>query len=167
MKRENLHSDISNSLASLLKLARQLSYNKISDHCLFILSEIKNSEESFHIQNQKRIKENNFKAPKTYEEIIIELEKIFKGIYDINLYIFKSLKNVTIIDIRYYSRNSIDLAYQKQTESKETMIHCKVNVPPYLIDKNEKFDINWEHKTLKLYWKLFWTKRKIKKRLRL
>jgi hypothetical protein len=158
MKKENLYNEISKAVESLLKLARGISFNSISDNCQFIISEIKHSDKNFFEQNKIRKTENDKKTPKPLNEIIIELEKLYENLYDINLYIYKAEKNSTIIEICYFTRSSLEIEYQKISETQETMLHVKIHIPPYLIDKSKKFDINWQLRPFYTNWKLFWWK---------
>ncbi len=48
-------------------------------------------------------------------------------------------------DIRYYLKSSLEEHYREQVIHHPPMIHSKVANPPWLSEKKEKFDINWEH----------------------
>ncbi|MBI1838290.1 MAG: hypothetical protein HYR91_13595 [Flavobacteriia bacterium] len=141
-------------------MARNLTFNKISDNCFYIISEIKNSDKKNIELNKCHIKENQSKIPKPLSKIIYDLEELYPNFYDVNLYIYKAKKNATIIEIKYYSRLSLDEDYRQKTKEQETMLHCKITTPIYHSDTNEKFDINWELGTLNHKWKLFWWRRK-------
>jgi hypothetical protein len=152
---------LSETITNLLNLAKQITYNNISNNCTFVLSEIKNSD-SFSFEGQKiRILENNKKEHLEFEAVFIALEKIYPQLHDINFYIHKSTKNLTIIDIRYYLKSSLGEALSLNAKEAEPMIHSKISLPLFLSDKREKFDINWEHRVLYTKWKLFWAKKKI------
>lgn len=165
MKKESIYKEILEAVQSLLKLARESSYNKISDNCKFIISEIKHSDENFFERNKIRKTVNNKKTPKPLIDIIAELENLYSNLYDVNLYVYKANKNLTIIEIQYFPSTSLDIEYQKTIATKETMLHCKIAIPPYASDNKEKFDINWQLGTLNHKWKMFWWKRKTKKHL--
>lgn len=158
MKKENLYTEISDAVQGLLKMARDLSFNDISDNCKFIISEIKESDKNFFEQNKIRKTENDKKTPKSRADIIVELETLYSNLYDVNLYIFKADKNSTLIEIQYFPRSSHDIDYQKTSAKQETMLHCKVATPLYSSDNKEKFDINWQLGTLNHHWKMFWWK---------
>jgi len=162
--KENIYIDLKNGTEKLLEIARDLSYTLISDNCLYIISEIKDSDKRFHERDQLRKKENGLKVPKTLVNILLELNVLYPNFYDVNLYIYKAAKQMTIIEIQYYPRSSLDLEYQQFTQTKETMLHCKVSHPAYYSERNEKFDINWEFGPLNHIWKMFWWKRKLNKR---
>jgi hypothetical protein len=146
-------------------MARDSSFNNISDNCKFIISEIKHSDKNFFERNKIRKTDNDKKIPKPLADIILELEILYPNLYDVNLYIYKAKKDSTIIEIQYYPRTALDIDYQKITANQEPLLQCKVSVPPYATDSGEKFDINWELGTLRHKWKLFWWKRNIKKYL--
>ena len=61
MKKELLSSEIHSTVARLLELARDLSHNEISSNCLYILTEIENSEENTNECQKKRKKINDKK----------------------------------------------------------------------------------------------------------
>ena len=167
MKKETINLELSDAVQSLLQLARNLSYTKISDNCSFIISEIKSSNKNVFEQTKNRKSINDKKIPKSFIEIVSEVEAIYTNLFDVNLYIYKAKKKETIIEIQYFPRTSLDLDYQKITADQETMLHCKVSLPNYASNSNQKFDINWEHGPLNHLWREFWwrqkTRRDIKK----
>ena len=166
MKKESLHEDLLNAVQTLLQMARDASFNTISDNCSYILSEIKNDYTNFSNQNNIRKTENDKKTPKPLTEISVELERIFSNLYDVNLLVYRAYKHSTLIEISYFPRSSLDADYQQITATQETMLHCKVALPAYLSEKREQFDINWEHGTINHKWKMFWWRRKMKKSAR-
>ena len=165
MKKESIYKEISDAVQSLLKLARDSSFNDISDNCKFIISEIKHSNKSFFEQNKIRKSINDKMTPKPLTNIIDELDTLYANLYDVNLYIYKASKYSTIIEIQYFPRSSLDIEYQKTSATQETMFHCKVAIPAYASDNKEKFDINWQFGTINHKWKMFWWQRKTKKYL--
>ncbi|HMS67974.1 MAG TPA: hypothetical protein PKD18_07540 [Saprospiraceae bacterium] len=165
MKKENINMDIADTVKSLLKMARDSSFNRISDNCSYIISEIKHSDKNFFEQTKIRKLYNDKKTPKSFADIIADLEKLYPDLYDVNLYVYKADKDSTIIEIQYFPRSSHDTEYQKISAGQETMLHCKVALPSYASEKKDKFDINWEHGTLNHKWKMFWWRRKTKKYL--
>lgn len=165
MKKESIYKDISDSVQSLLELARDSSFNDISDNCKFVISEIKHSDKNFFEQNKIRKSINDKKIPKPLTDIIGELETLYVNLYDVNLYVYKASKYSTIIEIQYFPRSSLDIEYQKTSATQETMLHCKVSIPAYASDNKEKFDINWQLGTTNHKWKMFWWQWKTKKYL--
>lgn len=137
-------------------MARSLSFNHISDNCLYIISEIKVSDKKFSELNKIRIQENSLKTPKPLADIILSLEVLYPNFYDVNLFVYKAYKKETIIEIQYYPRSSLDIEYRQKTQSQQTTLHCKVANPPYYFETKEKFDINWEFEPLNHKWKMFW-----------
>ncbi|MGF2414530.1 MAG: hypothetical protein ACQUYJ_19500, partial [Ferruginibacter sp.] len=95
-------------------------------------------------------------------DIIPLLNGLYKNLYDINLYIYKAKKDFTIIDIRYYLKSSLDENYKAQVLENPPMLHCKISTPYWLTNKEEKFDINWEHHIARNKWKLFWLTQQMK-----
>ena len=155
MKKETINLELSDAVQSLLQLARDLSYNKISDNCSFIFSEIKKSDKNAFEQTKNRKSINDKKIPKSFIEIVKEMEAMYSNLHDVILYIYKAKKNETIIEIKYFPRTSLDLDYQKITADQETMLHYKVSLPNYASNFDQKFDINWEHGPLNHLWKQF------------
>ena len=145
MSPATLQEEIEKAVPMLLKMAKELTTNKISDNCQFILSEIINIDTTSHEERRQRILENNKKIPVAFSEILPVLQQLYENLYDINLFIYKSSKKLTVIDIRYYPKLSLDEGYRQKVFNNPPMLHCKVAIPPWLFDKNEKFNINWEH----------------------
>ena len=154
MTKETLFTDLTDASNSLLQLARELSFNTISDNCLYIISEI--PKEIFDKGAKRRIskRKGRIKKPVELNEVIADMEILYPILYDVNLVIYKSKKNITIIEIRYFSRNSLDVEYRKLVENNPPMLHCKVVYPPYHKD-GEKVDINWEIGNLRHHWNMF------------
>ena len=157
MTSDNLQHDLEEAIPKLLEIAKELTWNKLSDNYKFILTEISSSEEIFHEQRILQKRENDKKIPVTIQELMPILQKLYYNIYDINLYVYRSTKKMTVIDIRYYSKSSLDEDYKRMVINNSPMIHCKVSMPAWLSDKQEKFDINWEHyygwNKMHLFWK--------------
>jgi hypothetical protein len=166
MKKETINKELSDAVESLLQLARKLSYTKISNNCSFIISENKPSDKNAIEQTINRKSINDKKVPKSFIEIVAEVEAIFPNLYDVNLNIYNANKKTTIIEIQYFPRTSLDLDYQKMTADQETMLHYKVSLPNYAANSDQKFDINWEHGPLNHLWKQFWWRQKIKRDLK-
>lgn len=161
--------DIEEKLESLtgelLKLADETCWNTISKNLLFILSDISEVEgENHFIKRNHRNKLNKKKLPKNFIEAVTELKDIYDSIYDINLYIYKSEKHKTIIDIRYFLKSRLDADFLKTVIDNPPMLHCKIAIPPYVKkDNRKKFDINWELEGLRYTWHKLWWKTGIKK----
>ena len=103
LKKAELENKIQEATSSLIDMATNICWNKISRNCVYILSEIDESiGKNFFEQAKNRKKINDKKVPKTLSAIVSELTTIFENLYDINLYIYKSLSNKTIIKIRYF-----------------------------------------------------------------
>jgi hypothetical protein len=107
MTSDSLQQEIQEAIPELLNMAREMSWNKISNNCKFILTEIKNSNRSFNDQRMLLKKESDKKTPLPFQQVIPILQTLYKNLYDINLYIYKSSKDLTVIDIRYYQKSSI------------------------------------------------------------
>jgi len=154
----DFESNITSSIDSLLKLTRSLTRNKISTNCRFILSEIKESPDNFHVQRLKKIKENDKKTPVALSDIMPELRNLCPNIYDLDLKVYRVTRKSTIIEFSYYPKSSLDARYRAMIVENLPMIHCKVATPPWQKSKNQIFNINWEHQIFLARLRLFWLK---------
>lgn len=162
MSPATLQHELEAATSRLIALAIDLTWNTISNNCKFILSEITNTEKNFFEQQRIRKKENDKKNSVALQDIIPALQNLYSNLYDINLYIYRAEKKLTIIEIGYYLKSSLGEDHRLSVIDKEPMLHCKVAIPPWLDDKKEKFDINWEHNKISYYWKMFLLRHKLK-----
>ncbi|TBV25477.1 hypothetical protein DMZ43_11035 [Meridianimaribacter sp. CL38] len=162
MKKVELENKIQEATSSLIDIATDICWNKISRNCLYIMSEIDESiGKNFfeHAKIRKRI--NDKKAPKTLNRIVAELSTIYENLYDINLHIYKSLRNKTIIEIRYFLKTSHIEEFYPTIKDNEPMLHCKVSRPFYVTESpnsnkpERKFDVNWELGGIRHEWNKF------------
>lgn len=167
MTLETLENEIKEAIPRLLEIARSLTRNKISNNYKLILTEIKDSSENFHEQRKINKLINDEKVPKSLTELMPELKNLYYNFYDINLHIYKSARDITIVDFRYYPKSSLDEDFRVKVLANSPMLHCKVAYPPWLSGKKEKFDINWEHYEGFNKLRLFWLKLKLRTRMRL
>jgi hypothetical protein len=158
----NIEEEIENLTTKLLDLVNLSCWNDISGNLMFILSNISEvGEENFFIQRSNRNKLNKKKIPKSFNEVMIRVKEIYDLIYDINLYVYKSEKHRTIIEIRYFLKSELPSDYQKTIVNNSPMLHCKIAIPPYNNKKN-KFDVNWELGGIRYNWNMFWWKGRYK-----
>lgn len=145
MTLETLESEITDAIPSLLEVARSLTRNKISDNYKLIFTEIR--ESSVNFDDNKEINKSNIyeKVPRTLVELMPTLKNNYNNFYDINLSIHKANKRLTIIDLQYYPKSSLEKVFRIKVLNTPPMLHYKVYYPPWLSDKKEKFDINWQH----------------------
>jgi len=163
MNKENLHNDLKEAIENLLGMARNHSWNAVSDNCLYIISEIKDSTgKNFFEQRKIRKKLNRNKEPKPLQVIVSELESIYENLYDVNLYVYKSTTRLTVVEIQFYLKTSLDKDYFQKVKNNEPMLHCKVAIPPYSNDDKSKFDINWELDGLRHKWRMYWWRKRQK-----
>ncbi len=99
IKKENIEQSIKQATSTLLEMARNSCWNTISDNTSYIISEIVSDETNFFDVQIERKKENDKKKPKSRKQITKELKIIYENLYDINLYVYKSNKENTIIEI--------------------------------------------------------------------
>jgi hypothetical protein len=154
--KNNLELNLKEATSSLLEMAKTSCWNKISENTSYIISEIINDERNFFDKRIERKKANEKKKPKSLEQITTELKDIYENLYDINLYVYKSKKEITIIEIQYYPKSSLEADFYETVKSNEPMLHCKIGLPNYRKNDNEKFDINWELGGIRHEWNSFW-----------
>lgn len=142
--KNNLEQVLKEATFTLLEMARNSCWNKISDNASYIISEIKNDERNFKIQRIERKKVNDKKKPTSLEQATTELNAIYDNLYDINLEIYKSKKDRTIVEIRYFPKSSLESDFYETVKDNEPMLHCKIGLPNYRKNDAEKFDVNWE-----------------------
>lgn len=143
-------------------MAADICWNKISRNCVYILSEIDETIGKNYFELAKiRKKINDKKTPKPLSEIVADVTKIYDNLYDINLFIYKSLRNKTIIEIRYVLKTSHTEEFYPTIKDNEPMLHCKISKPFYVtaspnLNKGErKFDVNWQLGGIRHEWNTF------------
>ena len=163
MTKENLHSDLKDATLKLLEMARDHSWNTVSDNCLYIISEI-NDLVGKNIFEQKKIRKkvNQRKKPIPIEIVVSELELIYGNLYDVNLFIYKSTSKLTVVEIQFYPKTSLVKDNLEKAKDIDPMLHCKVAIPPYSKDDKSKFDINWELGGFRHNWKMYWGRKRMK-----
>jgi len=162
LKKAELENKIQDATSSLIDIATDICLNKISRNCVYIMSEIDESiGKNFFELARIRKKSNDKKVPKTLNGIVTELTAIYENLYDINLYIYKSLSNKTIIEIRYFLKTSHTAEFYPKIINNEPMLHCKVARPFYVTESpksnkaERKFDVNWELGGIRHEWNKF------------
>lgn len=156
ISKNNLEINLKKATSNLIEMARNSCCNEISENTSYIISEIKNDLLNFKIQRIEKNKTNKKKKAVTLKEVTAELKLIYEDLYDINLEIYKSQKNKTIIDIRYYLKSTLEPDYYEKVKNNDPMLHCKIGIPPYVVDKSKKYDVNWERNGIKHKLNLFW-----------
>lgn len=139
---ENMNKELS----LLLTEVRSKCFNDISDNVVFVLSDLSESIQMKTIfQNQvERIKRNEKKIPKKFNEILPDVEKLYhKKIYGIHLSIYESTISHTIIDIEYLLVDGLETNHQENTPIEPPKIYYKLEESPYTIKGRTKFDVNW------------------------
>ena len=150
--KDNIEQSLKEASSALLEMVRNSCWNKISNNTSYIISEIINDERNFFDKRIKRKKANEKKNPKSLVQITAELKDIYENLYDINLYVYKSKKESTIIEIQYYPKSSLESDFYETVKSNEPMLHCKIGLPHYQKNNNEKFDVNWELGGIRHVW---------------
>uniref|UniRef100_UPI0026304F0A hypothetical protein n=1 Tax=uncultured Algibacter sp. TaxID=298659 RepID=UPI0026304F0A len=159
--KNNLELNLKEATSTLLEMAKNSCWNKISDNTSYIISEIINDERNFFDKRIERKKVNDKKKTKSLEQITAELKDIYVNLYDINLYVYKSEKESTIIEIQYYPKSSLESDFYETVKNNEPMLHCKIVQPPYIakppnsVEKERKFDVNWELGGIRYEWNKF------------
>jgi hypothetical protein len=151
----DLVAAVGGAVPQLLKLARELTWNEISDNCLFIISEITDEPTDAHQRRRLTKRLNDAKQPLPLDALAPALHQLHGNLHDINLYIYRATTKVTVVDVRYYPRSSLSANYQAQVAYQPPMFHVKVATPPWvaLEQPQPKFDINWEHQVTWTWWR--------------
>jgi hypothetical protein len=137
-----LEASIRGMTADLLRIARQLTYNCLSDNSLYIFSEILPivlTERERFLQLEK-----TQPVPQQLAAIMPQLLAHYADFYDINLFIHKAERKRTVIDIRYYAKSSLGAAQRQLAAADAPMLHGKVPIPFWASHSTLKFDINWK-----------------------
>ncbi len=152
--------------ASLLNMARDMVWNKLSDNCLYIISNIGDCTLDFAEINALRKQKNDKKTPHPLKNLMQQLLELYPDFYDINLFIYKCSRSLTIIEIAYFPKSALEPVYRVTVENDSLMFHCKVPIPFYsAVGKKRKFDINWQNNTLSNIVNSFWARLKYKVKL--
>ncbi|MGH1516697.1 hypothetical protein [Chryseobacterium sp. JK1] len=168
MNQNDLKNHIKICIANLLRLAEINCWNTISPNLFFILSDFNEFEgkNSFG-RDRSRIRINKSKELLTLDSAVEFLYKELDDLYDVNLYIFRSSKKETIVEIQYYRKSNFDADYFEVVKDNLSMFHSKIEIPVYALE-GKKFDVNWKsgggwHHTWKSFlWRNFLYKHKIK-----
>lgn len=160
-----LYNHLTQATGFLLETARKLSWNTITDNCLYLTSEIENSTQDFCGVSKLRKQRNDQKVPLSLADVMPELLSLYNNLHDINLFVYRAKRNITIVEIAYYLKTSLDAEYRETIISDPPMLHCKVPIPHYRALKEEldkKFDINWQLNPLNHRLRVFWMRLKYK-----
>lgn len=130
------------------RTGRTLTRNDISDHCLFILSEITDEPTNAHQRRRVTKRLNDAKQPLPLADLAPALHQLHGNLHDINLYIYWATREVTIVDVCYYFRSSLAPTYRAQVAELPPMLYMKVATPPWLAlaEPLPRFNINWERR---------------------
>lgn len=163
MIREDLNKNIQNSVDCLLRLAKMSCRNTISGNIFYIVSDFNEYKgENGTEQRGLRNRINNSKELLGLDAVVEILKKNYHDLYDVNLYIFRSFKRETIIEIQFYRKSNFDADYFALIKDHPPMFHSKISIPVYALEGG-KFDVNWEsgggwhHVWKSFYLKLLYT----------
>jgi len=161
--KENLDQQIREATNLLLEMAREHSWNNISNNLKFIVKIITRNENSFE-PSRLRKKRLGKEKKLDLESAITQLKSNYDNTYLIELYIFKANKKETIVDIQILEKSELEPEFRRTIYDNPPQLHCKVALPPYIgREKKYKFDINWELGTIEYKWKMFWWRKRMEK----
>ncbi|MBN2613357.1 MAG: hypothetical protein JXB00_17520 [Bacteroidales bacterium] len=160
MNIEAIDIKIKSVTENLIQMTRYLCWNKISDNCFYILT----NKEDIKLDNAEEIrkyrqKANRKKHPLTLNQVISKLKVDSPNLYDCDLYLYRSMKDKTIVEIQFLS------GFALEKVNKEPMITCKIILPTYAENSKEKFNANWQFGGFQHCWKIFIWKLKIKRQI--
>ncbi|WP_326983630.1 hypothetical protein VUJ46_03530 [Chryseobacterium sp. MYb264] len=154
MEREEIPLKFREAILNLLRLAELYCWNKVSLNIQYILSDSSEMKEELSGSEKRRLQNriNSKKIPIDFEKAIKFLRDEFSDLYDVNLYIFKSKKKSTIVDIRYFKKSNLDVDFLQTVKDNSPMLHSKLPLPIYRNDF-KKINVNWESGSLDHYLK--------------
>ncbi|MFT5618219.1 MAG: hypothetical protein ACI85I_001450 [Arenicella sp.] len=166
--KEEFPNQLKKGIPGLLKMVRGTCWNQISDNCEFIISEIKNHEDGQDFDKVKKqfLKSNLQKKPKKLNDILPELMLGYDNFHDVDLEILQAKRHKTIINIKYYSKLSINEEFRESMKNENTMLHCHITIPPYASSfsdsTHKKFDVNWHLGGWRYEWNMWLWKMKFR-----
>lgn len=156
MEHNDLKIRIWSSVEGLLKLAKIHCWNSISGTIHYIVSdfnEFKGDNYSEHMKCRQRI--NSSKELFDLDAAVSILLPEYYDLYDVNLYIFRSFKKETIVEIQFYRKSNFDADYFALVKDNPPMFHSKLSLLVYAWEGG-KFDVNRESgKGIHHRWKNF------------
>jgi hypothetical protein len=156
---ETLPEILTQTTAALLKMAREMTWNTISDQVCYVIRKTNPGENGNLIDNNRMRKRLLDAAPVlTPDQAVEVLRKQYPNLYLIELYVFKALQNRTIVEIALLEKDQLETNYRLSVAGNPPEWHCKVAIPPYRTDAGEKFDIHWPIGPWEFRWKMFWRK---------
>lgn len=144
----SLEENIKITTISLLELVEKNCWNKFSNNCLYILTDINELEYSnFHKLRRLKQKNNSKKKPQNLNLAVKTLNEHFNDLYDVVLYVFKAESNKTIIEIEYLKKSDLDPEHYQKIKEYSPMFHAKIIMPPNQ-NQLKKIDINWQNNNI-------------------
>ncbi len=147
-------------------MANSSCWNEISDNTSYIITKIIKDDRNIFDKRIHRQKTIVKKKPKPLNQITHDLFTLYDNLYDIILYVYRSERKRTIIEIQYYPKSSLEPDFFRTVKEKAPMLHSKLGIPPYAIDQSRKYDVNWELGGIRHEWKMFWHRVKFKQKYR-
>ena len=158
-------TELTQVTAALLKMAREMTWNTISDEVRYVIRKTAGAEAgNIPAQNRERKRILDAAPELSAEQAIAILLEKYPNLYCIDLYIFRALPNRTIVEIELTEKSRLDADYRLTVSDKPPEWHAKVAIPPYRSEAKEKFDINWPVGSWESRWKMFWWKWKLRKK---
>jgi len=165
MDKETFISRLSEASSSALILARESTFNEITDNLIYTikpnsldLSDHLTDFEKENLSNRK----NELNKTLTENEVADRLILDKKAPVWINCSVIGTSKGNTIIELLTSRRfrNKNELYHQKEGYSP---FHALIQLPPYFsIDSKDKFDINWRRKKIQTKIRMLKAKRTVK-----
>jgi hypothetical protein len=163
-KRDIIKRVIKQSTLDLYKIIEKECWNNISTNTLYFISEIKHPVDGDIVEYRKNdLKKNQKKKPLSLNKVVEHFKEFYDDCYDINLHVFKSRKNVTIIDVKYFLKTSLDSSAYFDVKDRAPMVHAKFILPPYRANDYEKHDVNWQLGGFTHFWRKYLMNMKFKK----
>ena len=144
---DDLQKEIEDAVSRLLSMVRELTVNEYSDKCLFIPFEVTSTPDIIERREARR-KALMQTTPLTLTVVMALLQGHLDNLYDVTVQVYKATADCTIIELDYVLMSALFEEYRKTLEADhKPRVHAQLRLPPDVVETNEKFDINWRHKS--------------------
>jgi len=156
--KDTLELHLAEATVSLLAMARDMTWNTISDSCLYFIANYQEVAGIGRIEKTRKFRSDKTE-PQYLANVMPQLLTLYSKLCDINLFIYEASKALTIIEIEYNPKSALDHDHWKAVENNPPTLHCKVALPFYYhFNGKKKFDINWQNNSLSYKINSFWAK---------
>jgi hypothetical protein len=152
---------------SAIEIARKCTYNEIAQNLVYKIkpNSLELGPTLTSLEKENLIaRKKELKRSFTTEEVANRLVQGNSVPDWINCSIIRSTKRKTTIEL-FTSRKFRDESKLCHQNGKNAPFHAMIVSPPYLLDNNEKFDVNWRYKSIQSAIKLSKARKALKKKI--